>query len=277
MLDDTTRPFEGVSEAEDNVDGALDIVRLLQSKEQLLKFLDDEEIVVKSLPQRLRQLGLFAGSTFTGEGSVGLILNISGLYDTTMVKGAGASLVAEEHEDEDVVLESGDYAEFLTFHLGCDHLYALPLEDVHRLERFESHRMRKALDQQVIVYRDSTLPILDLMNLLPNSAESQGSESLSSVIVNHHGSSVGLLIDGDTDIVRGELHVEGCFNDAYQKGSLVMGEAIFCVIDCDALIERNLKFKHKPKVELAEELPLDGATADAAHDTQDEAAGFGIF
>ena len=54
--------------------------------------IDNQQIVIKKINLSHKELGKFSGATILGTGEVALILDIKGIYDTTMKKSAGGEI-----------------------------------------------------------------------------------------------------------------------------------------------------------------------------------------
>jgi two-component system chemotaxis sensor kinase CheA len=120
--------------------------------------LDTEEIVVKPLSDRLRNVSAYSGATILGDGSVIMILDPNGL---------AADLV--DVMDEDVMDEAassgtdrGETQRLLLVRAGGEEPKAVPLALVTRLEEFDPNTIETANDRRVVQYRGRLMPIVAL-------------------------------------------------------------------------------------------------------------------
>ncbi|MDA0948465.1 MAG: chemotaxis protein CheA, partial [Planctomycetota bacterium] len=166
---------------------------------------DTEEIVVKPLGKQLKGISAFAGATIMGDGAVALILDVFGLAQKAHVLGEmrdrkrfGQHGEAEGEEQELVSL--------LVFRLGDSTRMAVPLETVSRLEEFQRGRIERSGLSEVVQYRDSIMPLLDLGGYFGASAAGGAtSEEVQAIVAQHDGRSVGLLVSAIEDIVETAL------------------------------------------------------------------------
>lgn len=202
--------------------------------------LDGEQIVVKALPRRLADIGLYLGTTFTGDGTVGLILDVEGVYAQATVSLPDAN---KAHQPEDNLSgpTSSSFAhtglDYLIFQMGERHKYALPLEQVERLERFQRDDLQRSLDQVTVVYRERPLAVFDLSNVLACDLSPEAPSHVNVIIMEQDGVTYGLMIDSETDISSGELDRTSPIAESYQSGSLLIGEQIFCLLAADRLLD----------------------------------------
>jgi two-component system chemotaxis sensor kinase CheA len=91
-----------------NVDGAVRdpseaLVVVVENEGQRRCLLVDEvlgkqEVVIKSLGERLKYVRALAGGTILGDGRVGLILDVNGLFDVGESGGGGGHMAVSGHE-----------------------------------------------------------------------------------------------------------------------------------------------------------------------------------
>jgi len=90
-----------------------------------------------------------------------------------------------------------------------DEKYAIPLNSIKEITTIEKNKIRKVQKKEVVLYRDSTLPILRLSELLnvpasTNSSAEEEEEDLTVVIVKKGDRDAGIIVDrliGQQEIV----------------------------------------------------------------------------
>ncbi len=122
-----------------------------------------EDAVVKPLGRHLATLNVYSGGTFLGDGKIGLILHPENLaiqngIDKFHQKKDETTLAASSTNDSS--------REYLLFELATKGMYAIPLDDVFRLEEFPPQSFQFSGNQRVIVYRDQVMPALSLRESL---------------------------------------------------------------------------------------------------------------
>ncbi|KUL25957.1 chemotaxis protein CheA [Actinoplanes awajinensis] len=162
------------------------------------RVLNTEEVVVKALNTRFKDIGLYAGATILGDGKVGLILDVSSL--------ARRSHLAVDSERENVVANSkasgeGKMQRLLVTAVG-ERRVAIPLDTVTRLEEFPKDRIEHAGSREVVQYRGQILPLVRLSHLLGAYGEEPEGDTVSVVVYSEGGRSVALVVDRIVDIAE---------------------------------------------------------------------------
>jgi two-component system, chemotaxis family, sensor kinase CheA len=163
------------------------------------RVLNTEEVVVKALNSRFKDIGLYAGATILGDGKVGLILDASSL--------ARRSHLAVDSERENLVGTSrstgaaGTGERLLITAVG-ERRVAIPLDTVTRLEEFPRDRIEHAGSREVVQYRGQILPLVRLSHLLGAYSEVEEGDTVSVVVYSEGGRSVALVVDRIVDIAE---------------------------------------------------------------------------
>ncbi|KAA1257783.1 Chemotaxis protein CheA [Rubripirellula obstinata] len=126
--------------------------------------LDSEEIVVKPLGRHLNDCPCLSGATILGDGRVALILDVNGTAQQSKLR------VNEEDKSQRLALdqearERENLQSVLLFRNEPSEQFAVPMEVVARIERVESEQIVKVGSQELLHYRDGSLPLLRLENL----------------------------------------------------------------------------------------------------------------
>ncbi|MDT5041003.1 MAG: two-component system, chemotaxis family, sensor kinase CheA, partial [Actinoplanes sp.] len=163
------------------------------------RVLNTEEVVVKALNSRFKDIGMYAGATIMGDGKVGLILDVSSL--------ARRSNLAQDSERKSATGTSrgsglaGTGERLLVTAVG-DRRVAIPLDTVTRLEEFPRDRIEHAGSREVVQYRGQILPLVRLSHLLGAYGEEPEGDTVSVVVYSERGRSVALVVDRIVDIAE---------------------------------------------------------------------------
>jgi two-component system, chemotaxis family, sensor kinase CheA len=163
------------------------------------RVLNTEEVVVKALNSRFKDIGLYAGATILGDGKVGLILDVSSL--------ARRSHLAADAERQNLEASarasagSGSGERLLVTAVG-ERRVAIPLDTVTRLEEFPRDRIEHAGSREVVQYRGQILPLVRLSHLLGAYGEEPEGDTVSVVVYSEGGRSVALVVDRIVDIAE---------------------------------------------------------------------------
>ena len=195
---------------------------------------DTEEIVVKPLGKQLKGISAFAGATIMGDGAVALILDVFGIAQKAHVLG---ELRDRRRFGQDGESEGDDQelVSLLVFRLGDDTRMAVPLETVSRLEEFERSRIERSGLSEVVQYRDSIMPLLDLADYFGTAAE-RSQEELQAIVATHDGRSVGLLVSAIEDIVETALDFKRGPDRRGVLGSVIVQGRVTEVLDAAGVI-----------------------------------------
>ena len=206
--------------------------------------LDTEEIVVKPLSKKLKNLSLFAGATIMGDGRVALIIDALGFFNT-VDRGHGQkadSMLAESQESEGF---SSEDQEVLLCSLGDDRNYAIPLMLVNRLEEFKSSQVEWTGDQALMKYGNSPMPLINLEKTLKLKGKSvleivkQNEEcTLPCVVVKIRDQVYGLIVETIKDIAVSEGGINSESIDRQGLlGTIFANEKTISIMDVHDIIE----------------------------------------
>jgi two-component system chemotaxis sensor kinase CheA len=196
---------------------------------------DREEIVVKPLSRHLKGLNVFAGATILGNGTVALILDVSGIADAGgLHQTAGAELKSEEKTE---TREHGAQETLLLFTLSGRDRYAIPLSLVARLEEFRASQVERAAGREVVQYRDDLLPLIRLDRVIGSGSAADG-ETLPAILFTKNSKSVGLVVGQILDTVQEEMLLHPApAGKIGVKGSLVIQGLTTDLLDIEQIIE----------------------------------------
>lgn len=194
---------------------------------------DTEEIVVKPLGKLLKSIDAFSGVTIMGDGKLALILDVVGLARQAGVrKGTPPEVVVNSDHSE------GEKVQLLVFNVDGEQRAAVPLDQVHRLEKVDSKALEKAEGKTVVQYRGGILPLIDLREVL--GGRSAGYQGVLRVFVHNIGDrSVGFVVDSIVDICEEVVNVGTAFGTPGRRGSAVIQGAVTDLVDLPALVAQT--------------------------------------
>jgi two-component system chemotaxis sensor kinase CheA len=182
---------------------------------------DTEEIVVKPMSNRLRDITMFSGNTILGDGSVIMIIDPNGLAQEV------SSSVASQHDDEEEK-EKADQpitdqtTAMLIFSAGSDEQKAVPLSLVTRLEEIDVSAIEKSNGRNLVQYRGSLMPLLPLSDDCVLKEEGQQP----TLVFTDDRHSMGLVVDEIIDIVEDKLNIEiASDSDGLIGSAVIKGKA----------------------------------------------------
>lgn len=232
--------------------------------------LDTEEIVVKPLSRKLKDLTIYGGATIMGDGRVALIIDALGFLNF-VDKGQGQK--SEYHFiEQDLTKENNETDEILLCRLGDKRDYGVPLCLVSRLEEFSYSDVEWSGDQAIIRYREKAMPLLNLektMKLKGDSSldkKTSDDESVSCIVVSLRGSLFGLCVHEIRDIAVNEslINVQTIDREGI-LGTVFINEHTVTLLDVHKIIDlqkighhfkEKKNYESKGKILLVDDSPL---------------------
>lgn len=184
---------------------------------------DSEEIVIKPLGRHLQQCKGYAGATIMGDGRIALILDVSNLSrmaGLTSLEGTErASELAEAAKE--AITKAKDKQSLLTFSSSDNEQFAVPLNQVERVEKIKRKDIEEVGGRRVMQYRGGSLPLLSIDEVAMVQPLSDRDDLLV-IVFNLAGKDVGLLAIGPIDAIE----VSADIDDVTLKQTGIMGSAI---------------------------------------------------
>ncbi|HWH00805.1 MAG TPA: chemotaxis protein CheW [Pilimelia sp.] len=191
------------------------------------RVLNTEEVVVKALTARFKDIGMYAGATILGDGKVALILDVPSLARRSHL--AAGTAERESATSASTVSAGGVVDRLLITGVG-DRRVAIPLDTVTRLEEFPVDRIERVGNREVVQYRGQILPLVRLSYLLGAAVEETG-DTVSVVVYTERDRSVALVVDRIVDIVETSSTARGTVDDDGLVGSAVIEQRVTELLD----------------------------------------------
>lgn len=192
---------------------------------------DTQEIVVKPLAKQLKEIEVFAGATILGNGKVALIIDVPGLAKRANIR---AESVRVRHE---AVVDQVSRQSLLIVNVGRSYRVAIPLELVHRLEKFPRTKVEQTGSRSVIQYRGGILPLIDLADHLHTERERQ-QDTLHVIVHTSSAGSVGLIVDTILDIVDERTDIALPSSVSEVRGTIVIQGKVTDILEVSAFLPR---------------------------------------
>ncbi|NBQ53037.1 MAG: hypothetical protein EBU49_05590, partial [Proteobacteria bacterium] len=226
--------------------------------------LDSEEIVMKKVGAQLEGRKAFAGATFMGDGTVGLILNVDGIAELSQVHlkyadVSKSSRVVATNRKNDVLLVDID--------VPGD--FGVPMDSVYRLEDFDPDQVRNSIDRSIVVYRDQAMPLVDLSVVLKTGINGRfnpepvpmANRERAFVLVfrTRAGQFFGCVVDRIKDFLTIEEDLLQT-NRSYAciKGSIILESRVISVLDPEVVVDVATRVFDHPSPAVINLLPPEG-------------------
>lgn len=161
-----------------------------------------EEIVVKPVGPHYTGIGCFAGATILGDGVVSLIVDVAGVAERA---GVGAATLEDASVDLEQTLFAGDgLVQYVIVSMGDGSKYAVPLDQVARLEKFTRDRVEEVAGNRVVQYRDGLLPLTTIGGWYDNHER-----PVVTAVLHTSLGEIGLVVDRVLDVATGSAEAGG--------------------------------------------------------------------
>jgi two-component system chemotaxis sensor kinase CheA len=175
-----------------------------------------EEIVVKPMSTRLRDIAMFSGNTILGDGSVIMIIDPNGIAQTV---GSAGTQVAAEAADSQQVEKT---VSLLVFRAGSHQPKAVPLSLITRLEEIDCKKIELSNGRHLVQYRGQLMPLVRVSDDVRMRTE--GAQPL--LVFSDSGRSMGLVVDEIVDIVEDKLDIQvGSETSGILGSAVIKGQA----------------------------------------------------
>jgi two-component system chemotaxis sensor kinase CheA len=193
------------------------------------RVLNTEEVVVKPLTARFKDIGVYAGATLLGDGHVALILDVASLARRSQLAGGADRAEATPTQRG---RPTGGVDRLLIAGVA-DRRVAIPLDMVTRLEEFPAERIERVGQREVVQYRDQILPVLRLNHLLGGYDTGEPAATVPVVVYTEADRSVALAVERILDIVEHNLTDQASrdFGDDGLLGSAVIQHRVTELLD----------------------------------------------
>jgi two-component system chemotaxis sensor kinase CheA len=180
-----------------------------------------EEIVVKPMSSKLRQIAMFSGNTILGDGSVIMIIDPNGVSHA-LGSTVGSQMTAEEVAPGQPTAATRQATSLLVFRAGSIQPKAVPLALITRLEEIDARKIELSNGRHMIQYRGQLMPLVSM-----NTSVRVKGEGAQPLLVFSDGSrSMALVVDEIVDIVEDRLDIQVAGDGAGVLGSaIIKGQA----------------------------------------------------
>jgi two-component system chemotaxis sensor kinase CheA len=181
-----------------------------------------EEIVVKPMSSKLRDIAAFSGNTILGDGAVIMIIDPNGIVQalgsTVAIRLAAeeAATMAQSKRDSDQDTKTP----LLVFRAGSARPKAVPLALITRLEEIDATTIELSNGRYMVQYRGHLMPLIGMSDEVRIKGE--GAQPL--LVFSDGGRSMALVVDEIVDIVEERLDIQvessspGAIGSAVIKG-----------------------------------------------------------
>lgn len=201
--------------------------------------LDAVEIVVRPVSRRLAAIGVIAGATILGDGSICLIADPMALADRAGIRGDNLDDPTDTTEAEAKVDEANQVLLIANPDGGR---MAVSMSDILRLEKVRSSDVEGVGERKMARHRGDILPLVDIIEVLPErrtgdrALQPQAGDVLNVILVRHGENHIGLVVADIADVVEVPLERRPASRDGVAFCALI-NERITEFLDIERLVE----------------------------------------
>lgn len=196
---------------------------------------DSEEIVVKPLGRHIKNAPCLSGATILGDGHVALILDVAGIAVHEEIGSAHKSETAGKSEE--AAHGDADSQSVLLFTNHPQDHFAVSMDIVARIERIRTDQIDSVGGQELVQYRESSVPLLRLENII-SARPAEAQNWVYVIVFTINGKEVGLIAPRLEDIRRVPTNVDTVtFQEPGIQGSLIISERTTRLVDLFQIAE----------------------------------------
>jgi two-component system chemotaxis sensor kinase CheA len=197
------------------------------------KLQDSEEIVIKPLGKHLQGCKGYAGATIMGDGRIALILdvtNLSIMAELTSMDGSDRAAEVAQAAEETIKAKKDKQA-LLTFRSSEQEQFAVPLNQVERIEKIKRSDIEELGGKRVIKYRGGSLSLIAVDDVAMVSPIADHDDLLVIVFnIAHH--IIGLLAIGPIDAMQVSVSIdETTLSQTGIMGSTIIDDQTTMLVD----------------------------------------------
>lgn len=180
-----------------------------------------EEIVVKPMSSKLRDIPMFSGNTILGDGAVIMIIDPNGVA-RSLGSAVATQVAAAERAQAERAEEAGDdTTSMLLFRAGSSQPKAVPLSLITRLEEIDARKIELSNGRHMVQYRGQLMPLISMTD---KPVRSEGAQPL--LVFSDGVRSMALVVDEIVDIVEDRLDIQvGSGNAGVLGSAVIKGQA----------------------------------------------------
>ncbi|NLD92302.1 MAG: chemotaxis protein CheA, partial [Fibrobacter sp.] len=183
---------------------------------------DNEEIVVKPLPEYFKATQVYAGATILGDGKVAMILDPGGIAQRANLRFSDIDKEQIREQDIQARKTSEQTSEILLFDNGSTERFGMELNSVARIEKADTSEVEIIGSKEFLKRDGKSLPIVRIQDYLPVSSPQQSSKEFYIILPKNTEQKFGIVAQTVFDVVNTELALD----TSNIKGIGVMGSTI---------------------------------------------------
>ncbi|WP_237769506.1 chemotaxis protein CheA [Pelosinus fermentans] len=200
-----------------------------------------EELLVKPMPNHLKEVKVYSGVTILGDGSIAMVLDIDGI--ASMGNLVFSEEGVESSQSEMVSLENQiqEMQDLLLFQCSGPEILGLHLSMIARVNEISPHQIEEVGNKQYYNSQGDIIQLIRLEQYLPVASKEQSGEKMYVITPKGNNLSLGLLVRAIKDTVQVDsLMVKGDIQGKGLLGSTIINEKIVLLVDLHEIVEMSV-------------------------------------
>ncbi|MCP3676743.1 MAG: hypothetical protein GY721_03880, partial [Deltaproteobacteria bacterium] len=203
--------------------------------------LDPEEIVVKPMPQLVKQCKTFSGATIMGDGHVAMILNIGGIIEKVNFRFDSIEKRAHEYQEEERKKAMQEKQSLLIFKNPSDEYFGLSLSMISRIEKIRADQITLLAGKRFVQLRGTSIQLICVEDYIKDHKSSNLDSDIYVIIPKVEESKVGIVAREIVDVIETALSID---TDSIESptvlGSAIINDNMTLIVDVYTLLETAL-------------------------------------
>ncbi|PID28915.1 MAG: chemotaxis protein CheA [Candidatus Cloacimonadota bacterium] len=199
---------------------------------------DSEEIVVKSIPRFFKNSLAYSGTTIMGDGTVALILDVSGIAAKSKLNFTAVKEKRKKTENEIADEANLEKQNLLLFENAENEQFALNLDLIKRIEEISTDKIECVGEKEYIEHENKSLRVIRMEQYLPVRSPKSESEHLYVIIPKLIESPMGIIahkiidsITVSTSIDTDNIQARGLIGSSLIDNNIVLFPDIYELVD----------------------------------------------
>ena len=199
------------------------------------KLHDFEEIVVKPIGRHLRDCIGYAGAAILGDGCTALILDVANLAKITELATISGYTRKLKSIEKDIIYIN-DLRALLLFSNSEKTRFAVPLEQIKRIEKIKCRDIENIGGERVIRFGDSSIPLFDVGDVAMVDKFEEKENALV-IVFSVVSLDIGILATSSIDTIRTAYRLETTLKQPGILGSVVIDKQTTLILDIIGIVE----------------------------------------
>ena len=206
--------------------------------------LDIEDAVIKPLSFNvLKNLEIYLGGTFLGDGSVGMVFNVDGVAKRIGINNHVFTDQKKHTETNDQLLKNN--RNVIVFNLQKPGHFCLEEKDILRIERIDNNLVQQSGESFVVPYREQIMTLIDIDQLInprlsPSLIEKTNEVPLATVIIQSRGQYIGIIVKDIVDLKTAYGDIEKNMTKQFGlMGCYVIDNEVVSLVDLNDVLGAN--------------------------------------